>query len=148
MIEAKVKFAAGAPKDTKNGPRINALVTLPNGTEERIWDKPGGPVSTWQKGQTVYLEQSGQYYNVAKEQPAAQAPSAPKPGAASFPVTDQPATLDALLPKANLYADLYREILRRLESGDPDDPTDVLVIPEELRGQAAATIFISLTKNG
>jgi hypothetical protein len=150
MIQAIVKFAAGNPRDTKRGPRINAVVTLPDGSEQTIWDAPGGIVSSWKKGQAVTLEQNGQYYNPVKgdatqgtTQPQAQ--SAP---ALTRVDLDNEEAREHLYKRAAAFTDVYRSIYERLRTGDTDDPLDIAqpVNPEDL-SSAAATIFIQLMRN-
>lgn len=148
---ATVKFAPGEPSDTKNGLRINALVTLPSGEEVRIWAKPGEqPVASWQRGQTVLLEQNGQYWNPAKNAPAPAQPATPSVGRAALEVarfdmnTDE--ARNAMYQRAREMADLYKHIHERLAKGDPDDVLDLYNLPEGDLQPATATIFIQLMR--
>jgi hypothetical protein len=153
-IQATVKYAAGQPKDTQRGPRINAVVILADGREERIWDSPGGIVSTWQKNQVVTLEQKGQYLNpVAGATPAA--PTAPANAAPQVQAPAQP-TRDILNPEyeAELHSKaipmigIYRAIYAQLGE-DPILPFEgVPAVAQEDRAAATATIFIQLMRNG
>lgn len=147
---ATVKFAPGEPKETKNGPRINALVTLPSGEEIRIWAKPGEqPVASWQRGQTVLLEQNGQYWNPAKNAPAPTQPATSVNQAARevarFDLnTDE--VRNAMYQRARDMADLYKYIHERLAKGDPNDLLDLYNLPKGDCQPATATIFIQLTR--
>ncbi len=40
LVDATVKYAAGTPRDTQRGPRINVVCTLPDGTEQKLWGDP------------------------------------------------------------------------------------------------------------
>jgi hypothetical protein len=154
QIQATVKYAAGAPKDTARGLRINAVVILADGREDRIWDSPGGIVSTWQKGQTVTLEQKGQYLNPV----AGATPAAPTAPANAAPQAQAPAQLakNILDPEyeAELHAKaismigIYRAIYVQLGE-DPILPFEsVPAVAQEDRAAATATIFIQLMRNG
>ena len=161
MTTATVKFAAGEPRDTKNGPRINAVLTIDEtGEEVRIWGKPGEqPVASWTKNQKVQLEKNGQYWNPAKgataaPQQAAPAQSAPQAQASAgfhmrleAKALDDEATQHALNVRAAFLADLYSSIYYRLSQGaDSSLPfDDGKIKPEDLHA-AAATVFIQVSK--
>ena len=56
IVQGTVKYAAGPARETKNGPRINVVVTLPDGEEIKLWGDPGDPVLTpLKKGNAVQL---------------------------------------------------------------------------------------------
>ena len=151
---ATVKFAPGEPRDTKNGPKINALVVLQSGEEVRIWGNPGEqPLASWTKGQQVLLEQKGQYWNIAKGQPSTPAtaqPAAPSVGRAAIEVArfdiNNDEARNAMYQRAREMADLYKHIHERLAKGDPDDVLDLYNLPESDLQPATATIFIQLMR--
>ena len=72
LITARVKYGAGQPRETQYGMRINALLTLPDGTEHRVWGKPEDQaIASLKKGQQVQLLHDGKGYKlVADNQPA------------------------------------------------------------------------------
>jgi hypothetical protein len=37
IVQGTVKYAAGPARETKNGPRINVVVTLADGEETKLW---------------------------------------------------------------------------------------------------------------
>lgn len=150
-VQATVKFAPGEPRDTKNGPKINALVVLPSGEEVRIWGNPGEqPIASWTKGQQVLLEQKGQYWNIAKGQPSAPVQPAPSVNQAAREVarfdlnTDE--VRNAMYQRARDMADLYKYIHERLAKGDPNDLLDLYNLPKGDCQPATATIFIQLMR--
>lgn len=150
-VQATVKFAPGEPKETKNGPRINALVTLPSGEEVRIWAKPSEqPVASWQRGQNVLLEQNGRYWNPVKNAPAQSQPATSVNQAtrevARFDMNTDEAR-NAMYQRARDMADLYKYIHERLAKGDPDDVLDLYNLPEDDLQPATATIFIQLMRS-
>lgn len=89
-MQATVKYPANEPRNTKNGPRINAVVTLADGTEEKFWGNPGDPVLTaLRKGQTVevFKDKKGKWQLDTSSAQAQPFPSAPAlaPGQGSAP---------------------------------------------------------------
>lgn len=152
MIQATVKFPAREATQTSRGPRINAVVTLPDGTDVKIWANEGdGLVSTWQKGQSVIVKptKDGKYYDAV---PPAQAPpttatSAPQTTQSrqAVDITD-PEQYAALQARAMGYADLFRAIHQRLATGDPQDANDMYTLPESDLHAAAASVFIAITR--
>jgi hypothetical protein len=150
MITATVKFPAREATQTTRGPRINALVTLPDGQEVRVWaNENDGLVSTWQKGQTVTVRptKDGKYYDAVAGTPATTATSAPQATQSrqAVDITD-PEQASALQARAMAYADLYRAIHQRLAAGDAQDPLDMYTLPESDLHAAAASVFIAITR--
>ena len=152
MIQATVKFPAREATQTTRGPRINALVTLPDGQDVKIWANEGdGIVSTWKKGQTVTVRptKDGKYYDAVPnaEAPAQAATSAPQATQSrqAVDITD-PEQYAALQARAMAYADLYRAIHQRLTTGDAQDPLDIYTLPEGDLHAAAASVFIAITR--
>ncbi len=150
MITATVKFPAREATQTTRGPRINALVVLPDGQEVRVWaNENDGLVSTWQKGQTVTvrLTKDGKYYDAVAGTPATTATSAPQATQSrqAVDITD-PEQASALQARAMAYADLYRAIHQRLATGDAQDPLDMYTLPESDLHAAAASVFIAITR--
>ena len=149
MITATVKYPAREALQTSRGPRINALVTLPDGQDVKIWANEGdGLVSTWKKGQTVMVKptKDGKWYDAV---PPSEAPATPSTNAtharAVVDITD-PEQFAALQAHAMAYADLYRAIHQRLSSGDMNDPTDMYTLPESDLHAASDSVFIAITR--
>lgn len=86
LITGTVKYGAGQPRPTKNGPRINALILLPNGEEIRLWGDPGDfAIEGLRKGQSVQLvESKGGYKLVGQEPPTIPASQSPESAEAAF----------------------------------------------------------------
>ncbi|MGA7934812.1 MAG: hypothetical protein WCA35_14805 [Kovacikia sp.] len=56
IVQGTVKYAAGPVRDTKNGPRINVVVTLADGEETKLWGDSGDPTLVpLRKGNAVQL---------------------------------------------------------------------------------------------
>jgi hypothetical protein len=74
LITARVKYAAGQPRATQYGMRINALLTLPDGTEHRLWGQPDDrEIAALKKGQQVQLLHDGKGYKLIPNNPPTQA---------------------------------------------------------------------------
>jgi hypothetical protein len=72
MATGKVKYGCGKPKDFGHGDRINAVVTLDNGEEVKLWGKPDDQaLVSLRKGQSVNLIYDGKNYKLVNSQPAA-----------------------------------------------------------------------------
>jgi hypothetical protein len=70
IVTATVKYGAGLPRETQYGMRINALMVLPDGTEQRLWGNPGDvAIASLKKGQTVQLLHDGKGYKLLDNQP-------------------------------------------------------------------------------
>ena len=84
IVQGTVKYAAGPARETKNGPRINAVVTLADGEETKLWGDPGDPALTpLKKGNVVQLVKNakGTGYSLLDTAPGTPAaPPAPAPG--------------------------------------------------------------------
>lgn len=72
MPRATCKYAPNSPKQTKRGPRINAVFVLDDGTgqEVTVWGAPGSPLANVTKGAIVNLYQDGQDWNLETDHPA------------------------------------------------------------------------------
>lgn len=86
LITGTVKYGAGNPRPTKNGPRINALILLPDGEEVRLWGDPGDfAIEGLRKGQSVQLVESrGGYKLVESEPPTIPTSQSPESAEAAF----------------------------------------------------------------
>jgi hypothetical protein len=78
IIQGTVKYAAGPARETKNGPRINVLVTLPDGEETKLWGDPGDPALTpLKKGNAVQLVKNAKGTGYSLLDTAPTTPAAP-----------------------------------------------------------------------
>lgn len=97
-MQATVKFTASEPKDFGRGPRLNVVVTLPDGSEGRIYSGPGQGLEQLQKGQVIQVAPSGANYKltratgraVAIAEPLYQAPPAAAPESGERRVWNKP----------------------------------------------------------
>ena len=66
--KAKVKYAAGQPREGQYGPSINILVVFSDGKEARIYGKPGDPIQSLKQGDVIdVLEDKGKLKYVQSE---------------------------------------------------------------------------------
>ena len=147
-VTGTCKYPAGKVfTNAKGTPSINAVFTLQDGSECRVFGKPGdSDLEAITKGQTVELNFDGKWYNLSKgAKPAAN--STPSPATATAQprksLLDDPEKLAATTAQ---LCDLYRNIYERLMKGDPNDPLDVLSLREEDLAAATATVFIQTCK--
>jgi hypothetical protein len=75
LTTATVKYTPGQPRETQYGLRINAVITLPDGTETKLWGNPDdAALLALKKGQTVQLakNQKGQWQLVQQQDKSSQ----------------------------------------------------------------------------
>ena len=66
--KAKVKYAAGQPREGQYGPSINVLVVFNDGKEARIYGKPGDPIQSLKQGDVIdVLDDKGKLKYVQSE---------------------------------------------------------------------------------
>ena len=66
--KAKVKYAAGQPREGQYGPSINVLVVFNDGKESRIYGKPGDPIQYLKQGDMIdVLDDKGKLKYVQSE---------------------------------------------------------------------------------
>ena len=136
LTQATVKFPAGRVFDGQYGPSCNVLVTMPDGSEQKIWGKPDD-LQGYRRGDSIALlqdQKTGKYKPVAIAQqpqpvnhPAPQATAAPKPG------PDKAAIAAFIQSQAKLYAYCYRTAI---ESMPPDTPLEAIQ-------SCASSVYIS-----
>lgn len=77
LTAAIVKYTPGTPRDTQYGPRINAVLTLPDGCETKLSGNPDdATLLTLKKGQRVQVAWDGKGYKLATTAPV-EPPSQP-----------------------------------------------------------------------
>ena len=67
QVQSKVKYAAGAPRETKYGPRINVVVSLPDGDEAKLWGNPDASIKHLRKGQDVTVAYDGKAWKLVQQ---------------------------------------------------------------------------------
>jgi hypothetical protein len=72
LTYGRVKYTPREPRQTTHGMRINAVVSLPDGEEVKLWGDPGDPALTaLKKNQQVALAQNakGNWQLVQQDEP-------------------------------------------------------------------------------
>jgi len=128
-------------KQTKNGPRQLVEVQLPGHAEKiGVWGKPGELDAFYVNGQ-INVEQKGQYWNLAKDQPAPtgsipHAPATPPTGNGYTPPA--PASKEAMIAWASTCTDVFMHILNKVTLS-PEMTGQDFVVQEK----TAVTIYIA-----
>lgn len=139
LIDARVKYAAGQPREGKYGPYINVLVTLPDNSEERIFGKPDDPIKHLRKGQTVQLVRDAKGLKlVQSEQPATQpTATSPTPSKEALSKEAKRAIAAYVEEMANLYKFCWDSASTALDGKANDE--------ESIRA-ASSALFISASR--
>jgi hypothetical protein len=155
IIQGTVKYAAGPARETKNGPRINVVVTLADGEEIKLWGDPGDPALTpLKKGNAVQLVKNakGTGYSLLDTSPTTPAaPPAMVPAPEYSPrqrETWKPWSDDQkkeLAAKVDQEADLMKYCLQTarkkfVDSGMVEDEASVCIL--------ASVLFSHATEGG
>lgn len=140
ITTATVKFAAGQPKETQYGPRINVVCTLPGGEDAKVWGNPGDPIQGLKKGQTVTLVQGKKGWEYAQQ--STDATSAPAANTAPLgfkePGNDTKKDMvDYIDFAAKMHRHCYDKALAQYK-----DESEGLVISEREVMATATTLFI------
>jgi hypothetical protein len=135
LTTATIKFPVAKIFDGQYGPSCNVLVTMPDGSEQKIWGKPD-ELQSYRRGDAIALLQdpkTGKFKPVAIAQtpqpvshPAPQA-TAPKPG------LDKQAIADYAAQQAKLYSYCYQQARAAM----PDDAPDAAI------QAAASSVYIA-----
>ncbi|WP_434684014.1 hypothetical protein [Pseudanabaena minima] len=145
MATGKVKYGCGKPKDFGHGDRINAVVTLDNGEEVKLWGKPDDQdLLSLRKGQAVNLIYDGKNYKLVNSQPVASSQTVPTSQIAPAPIASSNLSTEqkkAIAEYIEGRADLlkYCWTTAKLKLGD-------VTTDEESLRSAASTLFIAAQK--
>lgn len=129
--KAKVKYAAGQPRDGQYGPSINILVVFSDGKEARIYGKPGDAIQSLKQGDVIdVLEDKGKLKYLQSEPTTQQAVE-------SMQSVDkeQPDLAKIVFDLSTVYTQTYIDIFNKLIEAD---------IPHENATAATSTIFIQV----
>lgn len=129
--KAKVKYAAGAPREGQYGPSINILVVFSDGKESRIYGKPGDPIQSLKQGDVIdVLEDKGKLKYLQSEVTTQQAVE-------SMQSVDkeQPDLAKMVFDMSVVYTQTYIDIYNKLIEAK---------LPHENATAATSTIFIQV----
>lgn len=129
--KAKVKYAAGQPREGQYGPSINILVVFSDGKEARIYGKPGDVIQSLKQGDVIdVLEDKGKLKYVQSEPTTQQAVE-------SMQSVDkeQPDLAKMVFDMSVVYTQTYIDIYNKLIEAK---------LPHENATAATSTIFIQV----
>lgn len=129
--KAKVKYAAGQPREGQYGPSINILVVFSDGKEARIYGKPGDAIQSLKQGDVIdVLEDKGKLKYVQSEPTTQQAVE-------SMQSVDkeQPDLAKMVFDMSTVYTQTYIDIYNKLIEAK---------LPHENATAATSTIFIQV----
>lgn len=140
ILKGKIKYTAGKVFDGQFGASINAVITLTNGEDVRVYGKPDDEkLKSLKKDDEVTVIYDGKSYKVAFDMTTADQIPTKETNDTPAPTVNKNGklTVEELQEKAifmtDLYADIYHQLLGREL--------------EPLQAQpAAATIFIQIGK--
>lgn len=150
IITATVKYPAGRVNDTVNGPKINAVLVLPDGSEYKKWGKPDDPrLKSLKRGQKIQMLADGDTYKFLDD-------DTPGPGVGPAPAAslrgDPPALAGSKWDEAH-RSQIFNEMKRRAAVlaechnqiyGHFSDGEGNLLVSEETVRRYAAVLYADL----
>ncbi len=132
--KAKVKYAAGQPREGQYGPSINILVVFPDGKEARIYGKPGDAIQSLKQGDVIdVLEDKGKLKYVQSEPTSEMAVASMKEHDATN--AEKPDLAKMVFDLSTVYTQTYIDIYNKLIEAK---------LPHENATAATSTIFIQV----
>ena len=132
--KAKVKYAAGQPREGKYGPSINILVVFNDGKEARIYGKPGDPIQSLKQGDVIdVLDDKGKLKYVQSEPTTEMAIASMKEHEATN--AEKPDLAKMVWEVSAVYTQTYIDIYNKLIEAE---------LPHENATAATSTIFIQV----
>jgi len=131
LTTATIKFPAGRVFDGQYGPSCNVLVTMPDGSEQKIWGKPD-ELQSYRRGDSIALLQDakGKFKPVAIAQ---QPQPANHPAPQATPALDKQAIAQFVVDQSRLYSFCYAQARSAMP---PDAPLEAVQA-------AASSVYIS-----
>ncbi len=130
IVKGVVKYGAGAPREGQYGPSINILVTLEDGSQVRVYGKPGDVIERYKSGQNIQLVDDKGKYKVVEEEMQQAAKQVQ-----NIDVSEKPDLAKIVFDMSALYSKSYVEIYNAIVDAG---------IPHENATAATSTIFIQV----
>ena len=131
--KAKVKYAAGQPREGQYGPSINILVVFSDGKEARIYGKPGDAIQSLKQGDVIdVLEEKGKLKYVESSAPAPSPLAIIEQEAIN---AEKPDLAKMVFDMSTVYTQTYIDIYNKLIEAK---------LPHENATAATSTIFIQV----
>jgi hypothetical protein len=130
IVKGIVKYGAGAPREGQYGPSINILVTLEDGSQVRVYGKPGDVIERYKSGQNIQLVDDKGKYKVVEEEMQQAAKQVQ-----NIDVSEKPDLAAMVFEMSAIYSQAYIDIYNKMSEAG---------IPHENATAATSTIFIQV----
>jgi len=130
VLKGIVKYGAGAPREGQYGPSINILVTLEDGSQVRVYGKPGDVIERYKSGQNIQLVDDKGKYKVVEEEMQQAAKQVQ-----NIDVSIKPDLAAMVFEMSAIYSQAYIDIYNKMSEAG---------IPHENATAATSTIFIQV----
>ena len=130
IVKGVVKYGAGAPREGQYGPSINILVTLEDGSQVRVYGKPGDVIERYKSGQNIQLVDDKGKYKVVEEEMQQAAKQVQ-----NIDVSEKPDLAEMVFEMSAIYSQAYIDIYNKMSEAG---------IPHENATAATSTIFIQV----
>jgi len=127
--KAKVKYAAGQPREGQYGPSINVLVVFNDGKEARIYGKPGDAIASLKAGAIIDVLDDKTKYKYVEPEPTAQQ------AVESMDNYEKPDLAKMVFDLSVLYTQTYIDIYKNISDAG---------VPHDNATAATSTIFIQV----
>jgi ATP sulfurylase len=130
IVKGVVKYGSGAPREGQYGPSINILVTLEDGSQVRVYGKPGDVIERYKSGQNIQLIDDKGKYKVVEEEMQQAAKQVQ-----NIDVSEKPDLAAIVFEMSAIYSQAYIDIYNKMSEAG---------IPHENATAATSTIFIQV----
>ena len=130
IVKGVVKYGSGAPREGQYGPSINILVTLEDGSQVRVYGKPGDVIERYKSGQNIQLVDDKGKYKVVEEEMQQAAKQVQ-----NIDVSEKPDLAAMVFEMSAIYSKAYIDIYNKMSEAG---------IPHENATAATSTIFIQV----
>jgi len=130
IVKGVVKYGSGAPREGQYGPSINILVTLEDGSQVRVYGKPGDVIERYKSGQNIQLIDDKGKYKVVEEEMQQAAKQVQ-----NIDVSEKPDLAAIVFEVSAIYSQAYIDIYNKMSEAG---------IPHENATAATSTIFIQV----
>ena len=130
IVKGVVKYGSGAPREGQYGPSINILVTLEDGSQVRVYGKPGDVIERYKSGQNIQLVDDKGKYKVVEEEMQQAAKQVQ-----NIDVSEKPDLAAMVFEMSAIYSQAYIDIYNKMSEAG---------IPHENATAATSTIFIQV----
>ena len=130
IVKGVVKYGSGAPREGQYGPSINILVTLEDGSQVRVYGKPGDVIERYKSGQNIQLVDDKGKYKVVEEEMQQAAKQVQ-----NIDISEKPDLAAMVFEMSAIYSQAYIDIYNKMSEAG---------IPHENATAATSTIFIQV----